>query len=122
MKTANMPGIGRRVIRHEVLPRELPELKALTPETIKETITGIQKAIRENYVFAEQSDDLCRSLENHHAIGDYDQITAPKTLCEQLTQHLREVVNDKHLQVLLPKDLPPIGRRAAQKRARVFFC
>ncbi|UCC28055.1 MAG: S41 family peptidase [Candidatus Bathyarchaeota archaeon] len=114
-KTVRMAGPGKRVIKHRVLPRELPELKELTPETINETITGIQKAIRENYVFPEQADDLCRSLEGHYAIGDYDRITDPKTLCEQLTQHLRDVVNDKHLQVLLPKDMPHIGRRAVQK-------
>jgi len=102
-------------MKQKVLPKRLPELKELTPETIGETLTGIQKAIRENYVFPEQSEDLCRSLEAHHTNGDYDQITDPKTFCEQLTQHLREVVNDKHLRVLLLGDMPDIGRRAMER-------
>lgn len=114
-KILRMPGTGKRVVKHRVLPRELPKLREITPETIRETIAGIQKAIRENYVFPEQAEDLCRSLEDHHAIGDYDQITDHETLCEQLTQHLRDLVNDKHLQILLPEDLPHIGRRAGKK-------
>ena len=88
------------------LPRESSELKALTPETIKETIAAIQDAIKENYVFPEHVENLCRALEAHYMNGDYNQITDPKTLCEQLTQHLRSVVNDKHLQVILPRDMP----------------
>lgn len=114
-KIVRMPETGKRVMNQRVLPKKLPELKELTPETIRETITGIQKAIRENYVFPERSEDLCRSLEDHHANRDYDQITDPKTFCEQLTQHLRDVVNDKHIQVLLPKDMPDISRRAVKK-------
>jgi len=114
-KVVRMPETGKHAMKHMGLPRKLPELKELTPETIKETIAGIQKAIRENYLFPEQADALCRSVEDHHAIGDYDQITDPKTLCEQLTEHLRDVVNDKHLQVLLPKDMPHIGRPATKK-------
>ena len=114
-KIVKMSETGKRVMKQKVLPRKLPELKELTPETIRETITGIQKAIRENYVFPEQSEDLCRSLEQHHTNGDYDQITDPKTFCEQLTRHLREVVNDKHLQVLLLGDMPDIGRRAMKR-------
>jgi hypothetical protein len=114
-KIVRMSETGKRVMKQKVLPKKLPELKELTHETIRETITGIQKAIRENYVFPERSEDLCRSLEDHHANGDYDQITDPKTFCEQLTQHLRDVVNDKHIQVLLPKDMPDIGRRSMKK-------
>jgi len=106
---------GKRVVKQRALPRKLPELKELTPETIKETITGIQKAIRENYVFPEQSEDLCRSLEAHQTGGHYDQMTDHGTFCERLTQHLREVVNDRHLQVLLPGDMPDIGRHAMKK-------
>jgi len=114
-KIVRMSETGKRVMKQKVLPKKLPELKELTHETIRETITGIQKAIRENYVFPERSEDLCRSLEDHHANGDYDQITDPKTFCEQLTQHLREVVNDKHIQLLLPGDMPDIARRAMKR-------
>jgi len=109
---AKRPETRKRVMKQRVLPRKLPELKELTPETIKETVTGIQKAIRENYVFPEQSEDLCRSLEAHHTNGHYDQITNPRTFCERLTRHLREIVNDKHMQVLLPGDMPNIDRHA----------
>ena len=114
-RIVKMSETGKRVMKQKVLAGKLPELKELTPETIGETLTGIQKAIRENYVFPEQSEDLCQALAAHHTNGDYDQITDPKTLCEQLTQHLREVVNDKHLQVLLPVDMPDIGRRVMER-------
>jgi len=110
-----MQEYGKHAMKQKVLPRKLHELKELTPETIKETIAEIQKAIRENYVFPEQAEDLCRSLESHHANGDYDQMIDPRTLCEQLTQHLRNVVNDKHLQVMLPGDMPGIFFRAVNK-------
>lgn len=114
-KSVSMPETGKRVMKRKGLPKKLPELRELTPETIRETITGIQKAIRENYVFPEQAEDLCRSLEAHHANCDYNQITDPATLCEQLTQHLRDVVNDKHLKVLLPENAPNIRLQAKKK-------
>lgn len=114
-KKVRMSETGKRAMKQKVLPKKLPELKELTPETIRETIAGIQKAIRENYVFPEQVEDLCRSLETHHANSDYDQITDPRTFCEQLTQHLRNVVNDRHLQVMLPEDMPNIISHAMKK-------
>lgn len=114
-KIVRMPETGKRVIKQKVLPGKLPELKELTPETIRETIAGIQKTIREKYVFPEQAEDLCRSLETHHMNSDYDQITDPRTFCKHLTQHLRSVVTDKHLQVLLPKDMPDLISHAMKK-------
>jgi len=114
-RTVRMPKTGERVIRQKILPEALPELKELTPETIKKTITGIQKAIKENYVFPEQTEDLCRTLETHHANNDYDKITDPRVFCEQLTQHLRSVVNDKHIQVMLPRDMPDMIFRGTKK-------
>ena len=110
-----MSGTRKHTMKQQILPKELRELKQLTPDTIGETIAGIQKAIRESYVFPEQTEDLCQSLEDHRANGDYDQITDPRTFCERLTQHLREVVNDRHIQVLLPGDMPNIGRRAMKR-------
>lgn len=97
------------------LPKQLPVLKGLTSETIQETIKGLQRAIRENYVFPEKAEDLCKSLEDRYAKGDYDKITDPATLCEQLTQHLRDVVNDKHLQVLVPEIVPKIRLHTKKK-------
>lgn len=114
-KKVRMPKTGTRVMRQKILPETLPELRELTPETIRKTIAGIQKAIKENYVFPEQTQDLCRALETHLANNDYDQITDPRIFCEQLTQHLRSVVNDKHLQVMLPRDMPGIVSRAMKK-------
>ena len=96
----------RRVVKRRILPEKLPKLKDLTPHTVRETITGIQKAIKENYVFPDQVDDLCQELETHYSNGDYNHVTGPKAFCEQLTQHLRSVVNDRHLQVMLPTDMP----------------
>lgn len=114
-KAVPIPKTRKHIMKQKVLPRRLPELKELTPETIKKTIAGIQKAIRENYLFPEQAEDLCRSLETHHAKGDYNQITDPGTLCKQMTQHLRNVVTDKHLQVLLPRDMPTLSPHAMKK-------
>ena len=114
-KIVRMPETRKRAMKQKALPKTLPELRELTPETIRETITGIQKAIRENYVFPQQAEDLCRTLEAHHANNDYDQITNPRAFCEQLTQHLRNVVNDKHLQVMVPRDMPGIISRATKK-------
>jgi len=114
-KIARMPEIGKRVIKQKALPRKFSELKELTPGIISVTVAGIQKAIRENYVFPEQVEDLCRSLETHHAKGDYDRETDPRAFCEQLTRHLRNVVNDKHLQVMLPGDMPDIFSQAMKE-------
>jgi len=114
-KIASMVGPGVRVMKPRIPSGELPELKEMSPEVISETIAGIQEAIRENYIFPEQAEDFCRSLEAHHANGDYDRITDPRVFCEQLTQHLRSVVNDKHIKVMLPGDSPDIVSRATRK-------
>jgi C-terminal processing protease CtpA/Prc len=114
-KTVRMPKTGERVIRQKILTETLPELGELTPETTKKTIAGIQKAIKENYVFPEQTEDLCRTLETHHANNDYDQIIDPRIFCELLTKHLRNVVNDKHIQVMLPRDMPGTISRAMRR-------
>ncbi len=98
-----------------VLPNQLQALNELTSEAVQRTIEGLQKAIRENYVFPEKAEDLCKALEDHYARGDYNKITDPATFCEQLTQHLRDVVNDKHLQVMLPEKMPKIRLHAKKK-------
>lgn len=115
VKKIKISKFEKRAIKQKILPRKLAELKELTPETIRETTAGIEKAIRENYVFPEQAEDLCQVLEAHHANGDYSQIADHKTFCEQLTQHLRNVVNDKHLKVMLPEDMPGIISHAVKK-------
>jgi hypothetical protein len=114
-KIVIVPGNGKRVMKQGMQPRTLPDLRELTSRTISETIAGIQEAIKENYVFPEQAEDLCRSLEAHHANHDYDQTSDPRIFCEQLTRHLRDVVNDKHMQVMLPGDMPNIGAHAVKK-------
>ncbi|MHA2295589.1 MAG: S41 family peptidase [Candidatus Hodarchaeales archaeon] len=113
-----MTGSKKRGPKLKVQKQELPELKDLNPEIIRKTISGIQKAIRENYVFPEQSEDLCQSLDDHLAAGDYDEITESKTFCDQATNHLREIVNDKHIQVLLPQDMAPVGCGPGKKVSR----
>lgn len=113
MSKPEKPKIKRRCM--PVLPNQLPALNELTSETIQKTIKGLQRAIRENYVFPEKAEDLCKSLQDHYTKGDYDKITDPATLCEQFTQHLRDVVNDKHLQVLLPENVPNIRLQAKKK-------
>ncbi len=101
-----------------ILPNRFPPIKELTSETIQETIKGLQRAVRENYVFPEKAEDLCKSLESHYAEGDYNKTTDPTTLCELLTQHLREIVNDKHLQVLLPENAPKIRIQTRKKNQK----
>ncbi len=121
-KIVKMPETEERGVKRRVLPKRLPELRELTSETIRETIIGIQKAIRENYVFPEQVDHFCRALDAHHANNDYAQITDPRTFCAKLTEHLRGVVNDKHLQVMVPEDMPDMISHAMKtpgERARV---
>ncbi len=114
-KIVRMPQTGKRLMKQETLGKTHTELRELTPETISETIAGIQKGIRENYVFPEQAANLCRSLDAHQANNDYDQITDPRVFCDQLTQHLQNVVNDKHLQVLLPESMPNAILQAKKK-------
>ena len=110
-----MPNSDRRSKKQRMKEQKSHEIKELSPESIKETISGIQKAIRENYVFPEQSEGLCQSLDDHYAKGDYNQIPDPRILAENLTQHLREIEPDKHLQVLLPDEMPSLRQRGIDK-------
>lgn len=114
-----MPKIRDRTRKRQKLHKQPLELKKLTNRTIKETIKETQKAIRKNYLFPEQTRNLCSSLEEHYSDGDYDHITDWKILCQQLTQHLLDIVNDKHLQVLLPEKVPSVIRQAG--RGKIDF-
>ena len=71
-------------------------------------IDGALAALNESYVYpdvAKQMEDAIRARQQR---GEYEAVTSARRLAELLTEHLREVSRDLHLQVnLIPSGPPP---------------
>jgi hypothetical protein len=82
--------------------------------------------IEDHYVFADVAQRMSESLTQKGARGEYDRVTDATAFAETLTEDLRQVSHDKHLQVFFdpvppPPPPPPLNRvrwsRDHRKRA-----
>jgi hypothetical protein len=72
-----------------------------------EIVRSISEKLKAYYVFPEIAEQICISLQKHLQAGDYTAITGGELLASNLTAHLQEVNQDKHLRVRwVPEPLP----------------
>ncbi len=71
----------------------------LDPDTIHHILQNLAEKLRAYYIFPEVAEQICLSLQEHLANGDYAQITDSELLALALTIHLQEVNHDEHLWV-----------------------
>jgi hypothetical protein len=88
----------------------------------KAVIDGVLKRITEHYVFPDTARKMEESVRARQAKGEYDAIISGREFAKTLTDHLREVCQDKHLRVRFdpepaPKDRP--GRPSAEQMTRM---
>ncbi len=90
---------------------EMPDDGSLAAEQLsgREIVTTALSLLRANYVFPDLAEQAAAAVEARLAAGEYDDLDEV-TLTELVTQHLREVCDDKHLALRLgggPPEPPP---------------
>jgi hypothetical protein len=94
--------------------------------TRTEVIESVLRRLNDSYVFPEVAAQMERAIRARMRRGEYDRITSSAALAQTLTSHLREVNNDRHLEVLYRYEPIPVstGRREPTpeqfERARRF--
>ena len=68
------------------------------PMSGRETVATVLELLRANYVFPEVADRAATAVEARLAAGEYDDLDEG-TLAAQLTSHLNEICDDKHLRI-----------------------
>ena len=77
------------------------------PATRRAVIAGALSKIREHYVFPTTAEKIAASIQQRVHDGEYDTITTAEMLTQQLTLHLQEISQDKHLRLFYtPEELP----------------
>jgi hypothetical protein len=90
---------------------EMPDDGSLAAEQLsgREIVTTALSLLRANYVFPDLAEQAAAAVEARLAAGEYDDLDEI-TLTELVTQHLREVCDDRHLALRLgggPPEPPP---------------
>lgn len=72
-----------------------------------ELVKSLSEKLKAYYVFPSIAEEICIRLQKHLDEGDYSEITNGGLLANELTQHIQEVNQDKHLIVRwYPEPLP----------------
>src|SRR5438105_2308509 len=104
------------------IPANQPDI-TIDAATRTQVIEALVKELNEKYIFPEVAKQVEKSLRERLAHKEYDSITSAATFSKTLTEHLREISHDKHLNVNYsyralqqmpgpggpPSDQPPTG-------------
>jgi hypothetical protein len=83
---------------------------ALNPQEVSQSITSLQRAIKESYVFPDTAERLAGMLREKQARGDYARISSARQFAERVTGDLAAIARDKHLRVFYSASaLPPLA-------------
>jgi len=76
-------------------------------------IESVLTRLNDSYIFPDVAAQMERAIRARMRRDEYDRITSSAALAQTLTSHLREVNNDRHLEVLYRYDPIPVstGRR-----------
>jgi len=77
---------------------------AVTKNEQAEVLKSLAKQLNDNYVFPDTGEEMSKLLLSKLQSGHYANIQNPVQFAEQLTNDLRQVSNDRHLQVLFAPD------------------
>lgn len=80
-------------------PNAVFEQVKLDAASRKLVIDGVGAKLTEFYVYPETAQKMVEALQTHERRGDYDAVTDGDALAQLLTDHLREVSHDRHLNV-----------------------
>lgn len=87
-------GWGAVALLHGALGAE-----ALDAKVREETVHAVARVLVEHYTFPDVAEQMAQSLREHLERGDYSRITNGPALAKRLTDDLRAISHDKHLNV-----------------------
>jgi hypothetical protein len=71
----------------------------INKQSQNQVIDNLLKQLNNNYVFPEVAKKAEKQIRQHQKDGAYSKITDTKVFAETLNTHLRDIVNDKHLNI-----------------------
>lgn len=71
----------------------------LTPAMRTEVIERLLEALKSSYVFPDVAVEIELAVRAHAAAKDYDALVDPRLFAQLLTEHVREINDDRHLRV-----------------------
>jgi retinol-binding protein 3 len=91
-------------------PRGIPQPDiTLDAGEKRQTITSLERAIQDSYVFPDVADRIVRMLKDRQAHGAYDKVSSAKEFSDVITGHLADIAHDRHLHLIYSaKALPPM--------------
>src|SRR6476620_12235868 len=90
----------------------LASFAQLTKTQKDQTIDSVLKMVTERYVFADAAKKMETYVRKQQAAKAYDAITDGQTFAARLTQDLRTINNDKHINIeYSPEAIPPEEER-----------
>jgi hypothetical protein len=89
----------------------------LDPAASRSIAAQAADLLRSRYVFPEAGRRAAARVEAQRAAGAYDQIKHPAALGARLTADMNEILHDKHLEVILPREGGPPPDAADQPRS-----
>jgi hypothetical protein len=100
---------------HLAPPSPLPpaEHHAITGADRGEAIEHLAAALEEHYVLPDKATAMARMLRDHLACGDYNALATGEQFAQTVTENLKAIAHDKHLEVLyFAETIPPIQGQA----------
>ena len=81
--------------------------RELTPAMRTEVIERLLEALKSSYVFPDVAEEIELSVRAHAAAKDYDALVDPRLFAQLLTEHVREINDDRHLRVEFSPEARP---------------
>jgi retinol-binding protein 3 len=95
-------------------PNPKPAGSALTPEVRRQTIDALLQNLKDRYVFPEVATKAATAISDRLKAKEYDSITDGSAFAKKLSEDLRAVCSDAHLNVRYSPDGLPVRKERSE--------
>jgi C-terminal processing protease CtpA/Prc len=81
---------------------------SIDADTRRQVVEGVARALADYYVFPDKGQMMSSAILGALEGRDYDRLTTPETLCEQITADLQTVSGDGHVRVRYNEEPRPV--------------
>jgi retinol-binding protein 3 len=111
------------------LPAQTPKQDSaatVDPATRAKVVEGVVRRIEEGYIFPDKAKEMALAVRGRARRGEYDRIGGAIALADRLTQDLRAVSRDRHIQVYydgrgVVDEVPDAEPTAEERRERAIL-
>lgn len=109
--------IGLMGIKKSVLSVDYALREQISEKQKREIIEDLSRALVDKYVISERGQTYSKELINKLDQGSFERINQGDWFAEELTKELKEISNDKHLQVIPPSRINEVVMRFGDEEA-----